>query len=648
MDEKDEKDEFLETIDKYRKAKQKDVWKGTFLEYLELVKKNPQIVKSASARIHEMIATEGKKIIDNEQVRRIFGAPLTAYNFFHDFYGIETTIEEIVNFFKAASSGLEASRQVLYLMGPVGSGKSSLVSKLMSGLSRSGPIYVLDGCPMFEEPLHLIPEGLRDKFEKELGVKIEGDLCPACRYRLKEEFKNGDNVEYERFPVTTIEFSKRARRGLVSLPPVDPNSQDITELIGAEDISKLHKLELGDPRLTLLIGAFNKGNRGIVEFIEIFENESEYLQSMLTATQEKVISAPGKQSMISVDLVIIGHSNEPQWRKFTSNPEHVNYLDRIVKINVPYTLELSEEVKIYQKLLSMSKFKDAKISPHSLEMAGKLAILSRLEPSNKADLMTKLKLYNGELIIERGGTKKISIKELKEEALAKEGMFGLSTRFIEKAIDGALIKSEHNCLNPISVRESLMAAVEKGDFPDDEKKKLLAFLTNMLHKDFLQILEKEIVKAGVHAFDEQAQALFDNYIDHAEAFVNKTKVKDSVTDEELEPDEVSMRSIEEQLGLSGDAAKGFRQDVISFCAQVWRRKQVIDWKSYAPLKQAIENKIMAATSEFVRVVMKSRARDQKEVQKYSEIVRQMKTMGYECDHCIDVILKFAHNHLWRD
>jgi serine protein kinase len=271
-----------------------------------------------------------------------------------------------------------------------------------------------------------------------------------------------------------------------------------------------------------------------------------------------------------------------------------------------------------------------------------------LEPSNKADLMTKLKSYNGELIIERGGTKKISVKELKEGASGREGMFGLSTRFIEKAIDEALVKSEHNCLNPISVKESLMAAVEKGDFTDDEKKKFLAFLTDTLHKDFLQILEKEIVKAGVHAFDEQAQALFDNYIDHAEAFVNKTKIKDSVTGEELEPDEVSMRSIEEQLGLSGDAAKGFRQDVISFCAQAWRRKQAIDWKSYVPLKQAIENKIMAATSEFVRVVMKSRARGQKEVQKYNEIVTLMKAMGYECDHCIDMILKFAHNHLWRD
>jgi len=643
-DDKSKKDsEFLKDIENYRKIKKYEPWKGTFLDYLEIVEKDPQLIKSAGTRIYEMIMREGTQIIDNERVRRIFNGPIVQYNFFYDFYGIEKQIEQLVNYFKAHAAGLEESRQILYLMGPVASGKSSIVKRLMEGLEKSGPVYMIEDCPMFEEPLHLLPRGLREKFEKKLGLKIEGDLCPNCRYRLKEKFKG----EYEKFPITTMEFSIRGRRGLVSVPPVDPNSQDITELIGAEDIAQLHKYSLGDPRLTLLIGAFNKGNRGVIEFIEIFENEAEYLRSMLTATQEKMVPAPGKQSMIYIDEIIIGHSNEPQWNKFKSNPEHVNYLDRIVKVDVPHTLELSEEIRIYKKLISMSKFADADITPHSLEIAAMLAILSRLAPSNRVDLMTKLKLYNGELIVEKGGTKKIGVKELKEEA-QKEGMSGLSVRFITKAIDNALVRSEHKCLNPISVREALIEAIERGDFPDDERKRLLEFIKDSIHKEYLKILEKEIVKAGVHAFEDQAQTFFDNYLDHAEAFVNKTKVKDKVTDEELEPDEKFMASIEELIGLFGDSAKGFRQDIISWMFRLQRRGQKIDWKSYEPLREAIEKKIIAGTSEFIRVVIKAKARDNKEIQKYSDIVKQLKEMGYKCDHCIDTILKFAHNHLWRD
>ncbi len=642
---KQEKDgKFLKDIERYRRSKKSKPWNGTFLEYLKLVKKNPEIIKSAAARIYDMLVREGVQTIDSQRIRRIFGGSIKSYNFFHSFYGIEKPIEQIINFFKAAAAGLEESRQILYLMGPVGSGKSSLVMEIMKGLERTGPLYALDGCPMHEEPLHLIPRGLRDKFEKELGVKIEGDLCTICRHRLKNEFNN----RYEDFPVTAVEFSKRARRGLISLPPVDPNSQDITELIGSEDISKLHKLEIGDPRLTLLHGAFNKGNRGIVEFIEVFENEAEYLRSMITATQEKVVAAPSKQSMIYVDLVIIGHSNEPQWNKFKSDKQHEPYLDRLVKINIPYTLELSEEVKIYKKILSESQFAKANIAPHSLEIAALLAELSRIIPSNKCSPLTKVKAYNGEPVIEKGATKKISVKELKEEAPKSEGMTGLSTRFIMKAIDNALVESEHNCLNPIVVIKALTERVENEDFSDDERKKLLGFLKKTVHGEYIKILEKEITKAGVHAFEEQAKELFNNYLDHAEAFVNNHKIKDTDTNEELEPDEEFMTSIEEQLGLSGDAAYGFRQDVISYMASLWRRGTNVGWKDYEPLKEAIENKIISATSDFVRITVKSKARDKKEKKKYSEIVEAMKSIGYECDHCIEMILNFARNYIWRD
>jgi serine protein kinase len=258
---------------------------------------------------------------------------------------------------------------------------------------------------MFEEPLHLIPRHLRKEFEKMLGVHIEGDLCPACRFRLKEEF----GARYEEFPVATVSFSKRNRKGIGVVPPVDPNNQDTSVLIGSEDISKLDLYSEGDPRVLELNGAFNVGNRGMVEFIEVFKNETEYLHAMITATQEKFIPAPGRHGTVYVDSVIVAHSNEAEWQKFKADHTNEAILDRIVVVKVPYNLRLSEEVKIYQKILRNSDFR-AHVAPHTLEMASMFAVLSRLEPTPKCDLMTKLRLYSGEEVVEKGRTKKINVR----------------------------------------------------------------------------------------------------------------------------------------------------------------------------------------------------------------------------------------------
>ncbi len=238
---------------------------------------------------------------------------------------------------------------------------------------------------MHEEPLHLIPRHLRPEFEKMLGANIEGDLCPVCRYRLMEEFGG----RYEEVPVRTVNFSKRGRRGIGVVPPVDPNNQDTSVLIGSEDISKLDRYSEGDPRVLDLNGALNVGNRGMVEFIEVFKNETEYLHAMITATQEKVVPAPGRHGMIYVDTCIVAHSNEAEWQKFKADHTNEAILDRIVVVKVPYNLRLSEEVKIYQKIMAHSEF-HAYIAPHTLEIASMFAILSRLEPTAKCDLMTKL------------------------------------------------------------------------------------------------------------------------------------------------------------------------------------------------------------------------------------------------------------------
>ena len=565
------------------------------------------------------------------------------YNFFSgEFYGMEKAVNQIVRYFHSASLKGEESRQVLYLVGPVGSGKSSLVERIKRGLEQLPPFYAIEDSPMYEEPLHLIPRHLRKVFSEKLGVEIEGDLCPVTRWRLKEDFKG----RWEEMPVRTYEFSIRAKRGVGVVPPVDPNNQDTSVLIGSEDISKLDRYSEGDPRVLDLTGALNVGNRGLVEFIEVFKNDTEYLHAMITATQEKAIPAPGRHGMIYVDTVILAHSNEAEWKKFKSDHTNEAILDRIVTVRVPYNLRLSEEVKIYQKIIRKSDFK-AEIAPHTLEIASMFGILTRLAPTAKCDLLTKLKLYNGEEIVEKGRTKRIDVDELREEAKS-EGMTGISTRFIMKALDNALSDNiEQNCIHPISVRESLVNMVKESDLPEDTRKEYLEYLQDTLHKEYLQILEKEISKAFVYSYQEQAETLFQNYLDHAEAYVTKRRLKDSSTGQELEPDESLMRSIEEHIGIIGSSADGFRQEVIAYLWSITRRDEKVGYECYEPLKEAIERKLMASVRDVSRIITKSRTRDEEQTRKYDRMVEQMVKNGYPMS-CIDTILKYAANNLWKD
>ncbi len=636
---------FSELIKKDREERKKEKFQGTFLDYLQVLKENSDLSMLSHQRMYEIIGDNGVEVIntvENPRLRRIYGNDvIKEYGFFNDFYGIDKTIMKIVNYFNTAAMKGEESRQVLYLVGPVGAGKSSIMEALKKGLERSKNIYVIKGCPMREEPLHLVPNHLREQFEELLGIKIEGDLCPVCRYRLKEEY----NGEFEKFPIETVDFSIRARKGVGVVPPVDPNNQDTSVLIGSVDISKLDLYPEDDPRVLSLNGAFNVGNRGVVEFIEVFKNEIEYLHTMITATQEKSIPSPGKSSMIYFDGIILAHSNEGEWNKFKSDHTNEAILDRIVKIEVPYCLELDEEVKIYNKILKRSKF-DAHIAPHTIGVASMFAILTRLTASSKVNPITKLKIYNGEEIVEKGTTKKMDILELREES-PREGMGGISPRFIMKVLDHSIAESQHNCINPISVLETLIRSVKELSIGEDTKKKYLNFLQNVIKKEYNKLLESEVTKAFIHGYREQAEDLFNNYLDHAEAFVNKTKIKDKSTGEELEPDEEFLKSIEEQIKITGSAAKGFRQDVTSYMFYVMRNGSKIDYTCYQPLKEAIEKKLTTSVKELSRVITRTKVRDKEQNKKYNAMVEEMKRNGY-CEHCCNVILKYAANNLWKD
>jgi serine protein kinase len=638
---------FAELIEKDRAEQGSSEWRGTFFDYLDKVKQDPSITKLAHARMYGVVMQKG--VVDitesgDPKLTRLFNdEPLKVYNFFKDeFFGIERSIAQIARYLHSAALHGEESRQVLYLMGPVGAGKSSIMDKLQRGLEQSDPVYAIEGCPMAEEPLHLIPQHLRREFEKMLDVHIEGELCPVCRFRLKEDFKG----RYEDVPVVKVPFSRHERRGIGVVPPVDPNNQDTSVLIGSEDISKLDTYSEGDPRVLDLNGAFNVGNRGLVEFIEVFKNEAEYLHTMITATQEKFIPAPGRHGTVYVDTVIAAHSNEAEWQKFRGDHTNEAILDRIVVVKVPYNLRLHEEVKIYEKMLRQSDFR-AHIAPHTLEIASMFAILTRLEPTAKCDLMTKLRLYEGEEVVEKGKTLKINVRELQEEA-RREGMFGISTRFIMKALDNALTDSpDAEGINPINVREALINMVKGADLPDDTRKQYLEFLQDTLNKVYLEILEKEITKAFVYSFEEQADALFQNYLDHAEAYVNKTRVKDRNTGEELQPDEGFLKSVEEQIAIIGSAADGFRQEVMAYLWASSRRGKKVSYHSYEPLKEAIEKKLMSSVRDMSRIITKARTRDEEQAKKYDDLVAALIERGYN-EYSADVILKYAANNLWKD
>jgi serine protein kinase len=637
---------FLENIENHRANKKVQKFSGFLEDYLQLIEKTPDITNLAHKRLYSQIMSYGVTTLDetNDRCHKLFdGDSVKVYDYFSShFFGMERPLEKVMRFLRSASMKGEESRQVLLLLGPVGAGKSALVEHIKLALEACTPIYVLDGCPIREEPLHLIPRSLRKDFEEEYGIKVEGDLCPVCRHRLIHEFES----DFTKFPITQSSFSIRGRKGVGVVPPMDPNTQDTSLLIGSEDISKLDLYPEDDPRVLSLNGAFNVGNRGIVEFVEVFKNEIEFLHTMITATQEKNVPSPGKQAMIYFDGVILAHCNEAEWNKFKSEHTNEAILDRIVRVNVPYSLEYDQEVKIYEKLIRRSDF-ECHIAPHTLEVAAMFAVLSRLKASNKVDPLTKMKIYNGQEIVEKGLIKKVDIKDLRDE-VEDEGMSGISTRFIMKAIDAALSDSTKSMITPISIRDALIKQVKEQIVNVETRKVCLQFLQKSLHEEYLSILEKEITKAFVSAYDEQAEALFNNYLDHAEAYVNNTKVKDRVTKEDMEPDEKFLASIEEQIGIKGSAKNNFRADISSYMFAKLRRGEIIDWRSYGPLQEAIENKLVASVKDISRIVTKSKSRDVKQQKKFSSMVQTLiEDYGYNEDSAEEVI-KFASNNLWRD
>ncbi|MGQ9523829.1 MAG: PrkA family serine protein kinase [Armatimonadota bacterium] len=625
-------------LSEYRAQEQRINWEGSFTDYCALVKQNPHIAQLSHARIYSMIMSAGVEEGPD-------GLP--RYKFFSsELFGLEKPLQQIVEYFSSAAQRLEVRKRILLLMGPVGGGKSTIVNMLKRGLEAftrtdAGAVYCIKGCPMQEEPLHLVPEPLRDEFSRELGVYIEGDLCPACRYMVDNEY--GGRVEDVR--VQRVVFSEKNRVGIGTFTPSDPKSQDIAELVGGVDLSKIGEVGVeSDPRAYRFDGELNVANRGIMEFIEMLKCDEKFLYVLLTLSQEQNIKT-GRFSMIYADEVVISHTNENEYNAFIANKKSEALQDRIILVKVPYNLRVSEEVKIYEKLLRQSALRDVHIAPHTLEVASIFAVLSRLQPSQKAgmSLMKKLKLYNGDDV---DGFKQKDVRELQEEC-PREGMEGISPRYIINRLSNALAKTGVTCINPIMALRALRDGFEQHtSIPPSEHERLLN-LIDEARREYDEIAKTEVQKAFVYSFEESARTLLNNYLDNVEAYCNKQKVRDPITDEEVEPDEKLMRSIEEQIGVTENAKKAFREEILIRLSSLARRGLTFDYTSHERLKEAIERKLFADLRDIVKITTSTKTPDAEQLKRINDVIaRLVSGYGY-CHVCANELLRYVGTLLNR-
>ena len=444
-------------LETHRRDRERLAWEGTFRDYFELIMQNPSVSKLSHARICDMVLSSGVEKI-NEGSRD----EIVKYNFFSDeLFGIEGPISKIVEYFKSAGQRLEVRKRILLLMGPVGGGKSTIVTMLKRGLERwsrtdNGAVYAIKDCPMHEEPLHLIPPELRPEIERHYGIYIEGELCPQCRYNLEHVYRG----RHEDVLVHRIVFSEKDRIGIGTFAPSDPKSQDLTELTGSIDLSTIGEVGVeSDPRAYRFDGELNIANRGLMEFIEMLKVDEKFLYSLLTLSQEQSIKT-GRFAMIYADESIISHTNENEYSAFVSNRKSEALQDRIIMIKVPYNLKASQEERIYDKLLKQSEaMRNIHIAPNTLKVAAMFAVMTRLEDPKKAsiDIVKKMKLYDGEDV---EGFKSKDVRELQEDTV-REGMDGISPRYIINRLSGALVRDNITCINPIDALRAIKDGFEQ-------------------------------------------------------------------------------------------------------------------------------------------------------------------------------------------
>jgi serine protein kinase len=642
-------------------------WEGSFADYLDLVKRNPKVARTAYQRIYDMIMSYGYETYTQ------FREELVHYHFFDDpfdngadaVFGLDHQLMDLVQVFQSAARGYGTERRVLLLHGPVGSSKSTIVRLLKKGLqvystTDEGALYTLvwetdEGrmeCPMHEEPLHLIPSGARQAITNELNannpseyrIEINGELCPACRhvYRsLMEQYSGDWGKVIEHVRVKRLILSEQDRIGIGTFQPKDEKNQDSTELTG--DINYRKIAEYGsdsDPRAFNFDGELNIANRGVVEFVELLKLDVAFLYDLLTASQEHKIK-PKKFAQTDIDEVIVGHTNEPEYRKLLANEYMEALRDRTVKIDIPYVTRFRDEIKIYDRDFNRRTVLGKHIAPHTLELAAMWAVLTRLDEPKHANLtlMQKLKLYDGRAL---PGFTEDTVRELKLVA-TQEGMHGISPRYIQDKLSNALVThGAMGCLNPFVVLRELESGLKHHSLITNERdRERYSLLLNDVRQEYDEIVKNEVQRA-ITADETAIARLAANYIDNVKAYTQRQKVKNPFTGRDEEPDERLMRSVEKKIDIPESRKDDFRREIMNYIGALAIDGKKFEWNSNERLRKALELKLFEDQKDSIKLTSLVSSVIDQETQEKIDVVksRLIKNYGY-CDICATDVLNYV-------
>ena len=609
---------FIDSLSSLARQRKAERWSGTLASFLDtIVRADPMLATRSS----QQYAWDMLRALSKEGENGSLRCALLS----DELFGIDDAIGRVIDYFKAAAAGSEVGRRLLLLLGPPSGGKSTLVILLKRGLEEysytdAGALYAVAGCPVHESPLHLIPHSLRASFRETYGAEIDGELCPSCRLRVAQEF-DGD---FMRMPVERIFISEAGRVGIGTYAPHDPTTADLADLVGSVDLSKVAEFgDEGDPRAWSWSGSVYASSRGVLEMIEILKVKREFLYLLLTLTQEKNVKV-SRFPLIYVDETIVAHTNLAEFRKFLQERENEALLDRMVVIQVPYTLDYRAEAKIYRKLISGAEpaFREVHLDPHVLHTAAVFAILTRLhEGENKGgDFSRRVRLQAGEAI---DGVSRAESERLRER-FPEEGLGGVSPRFIINALSAAIIKSAKHSLTTMDVLLALKDAIESDARVDPkEKRRWIDFLV-LARKDFYNRWVKEDVhKALFVSFEQEAQDLLDKYVDEVEASLDNRKLRDPITGEERDADERMLRAVEEKIEISDSGKHSFRQEVVRKAMGAYKRGEKFTLDSHVPLHDAIEQYLFEQRRDVLRLVSSATRPEEETQQKISVVQKRL-------------------------
>ena len=603
-------------------------------QYLSGCRADPMMYASAPERI--LAAIGEPAMIDtakDARFGRIFmNRTIRTYPAFADFYGMEETVERIVSFFRHAAQGLEERKQILYLLGPVGGGKSSLAERLKA-LMEKHPVYVLKAgdevSPVFESPLGLFdPDAMGAQIEERYGIprrRLTGLMSPWCLKRL-DEFRG----DLSRFTVVKLNPSRLRQIAVSKTEPGDENNQDISSLVGKVDIRRLETLSQNDPDAYSYSGGLNRANQGMLEFVEMFKAPIKMLHPLLTATQEGNYVGTENIGAIPFTGVIMAHSNESEWQSFRTNKNNEAFIDRIYVIKVPYCLRVTEEEEIYGKLIQGSELAGAPCAPGTLEMLARFSVLSRLREHENSNLYAKMRVYDGESLREVDPRAR-SMQEYKDSAGVDEGMDGISTRFAFKVLAATF---NHDTLevvaDPVHLMYVLEQSIKRDQLGPDVEKRYLEFIKADLAPRYAEFIGHEVQKAYLESYQDYGQNMFDRYVDYADAWIEDQDFKDPDTGQLLNRELLNqeLTKIEKPAGIANP--KDFRNEVVKFSlrARAQNNGRNPSWTSYEKVREVIERRMFSQVEDLLPVISFTSKRDSETEKKHSEFVERMMSRGY--------------------